>query len=394
MATVTHYIYSHYDPPKEQDKQQEETILASESTQESVAVLDLDQAWEKESAFSAQRQLAAAPRFVPAVLSYDEINNIIGSPHQPPTNEKKVQGKGGHVAGWYRSLARSNPNISPASAPATVMSTPIASGSQTPVEVDGSVPLPKPLIRDKNNWFISNALRSEPPSVPSTPSSTLADILSREPPPSSSQQALKPPVFLAIGPSNRGFTMLERSGWTEGEALGPHVIRQKKRRVSRKGTEVETALGNFQETITKVEEEEMEINYDPDGEVTEVRKVEVVDLTLSDSEDEVDSSEDDNSGAVDEVVTSPAGIALLTPIQTVLKSDRLGIGLKAKTVGPYKESKKRVTHNQAALAAHTRAAEEMRRMKRLHGRGTKAFARAAKAEAEKRRQLIASLNQG
>ncbi|KAI0789762.1 hypothetical protein C8Q75DRAFT_733551 [Abortiporus biennis] len=345
MATVTHYIYSHYDPPKEQDKQQEETILASESTQESVAVLDLDQAWEKESAFSAQRQLAAAPRFVPAVLSYDEINNIIGSPHQPPTNEKKVQGKGGHVAGWYRSLARSNPNISPASAPATVMSTPIASGSQTPVEVDGS-------------------------------------------------QALKLPVFLAIGLSNRGFTMLERSGWTEGEALGPHVIRQKKRRVSRKGTEVETALGNFQETITKVEEEEMEINYDPDGEVTEVRKVEVVDLTLSDSEDEVDSSEDDNSGAVDEVVTSPAGIALLTPIQTVLKSDRLGIGLKAKTVGPYKESKKRVTHNQAALAAHTRAAEEMRRMKRLHGRGTKAFARAAKAEAEKRRQLIASLNQG
>ncbi|KAJ3529900.1 hypothetical protein NM688_g7787 [Phlebia brevispora] len=86
--------------------------------------------------------------------------------------------------------------------------------------------------------------------------------------------------------------------------------------------------------------------------------------------------------------------ALLTPIATVLKSDRLGIGLKAKTVGPYKASKKRVTHNQAALAAHIRANEEMRRRKAITGRGTRGFARLAKAEAEQRRQLLASLNSG
>jgi len=77
-----------------------------------------------------------------------------------------------------------------------------------------------------------------------------------------------------------------------------------------------------------------------------------------------------------------------------LKSDRLGIGLKAQTVGPYKQSKKRVTHNAAALAAHVRANEEMRRVKKLVGRGSKGFARLAKAETEQRRQLLASWNQG
>ncbi len=69
----------------------------------------------------------------------------------------------------------------------------------------------------------------------------------------------------------------------------------------------------------------------------------------------------------------------------------LCIGLKAKTVGPYKVSKKRVTHNRAELAAHIRANEDLRKMKKLMGRGTKAFARQAKAEEEQRNQLLASL---
>lgn len=141
-----------------------------------------------------------------------------------------------------------------------------------------------------------------------------------------------------------------------------------------------------------------------DDDICEVRKVDVIDLTLSDSEEDEDELEDVDDIEMD--ISSDAGTpqssstvpshnptALLTPIATVLKSDRLGIGLKAKTEGPYKASKKRVTHNQAALAAHTKANEEMRRRKALFGRGTKSFARIAKAEAESRQRLLASLKE-
>ena len=65
---------------------------------------------------------------------------------------------------------------------------------------------------------------------------------------------------------------------------------------------------------------------------------------------------------------------------TILKSDRLDIGLKAKTEGPYKQSKKRVTHNQAALASHIRAAEGMRRKRAEVGRGRRGFAKVRRRE--------------
>ena len=72
-------------------------------------------------------------------------------------------------------------------------------------------------------------------------------------------------------------------------------------------------------------------------------------------------------------VSDPCGAqtALLTPLPTMLKSDLLGIGLKANTEGQYRTSVKRVTPNAAALAAHVRPAEDMRR-----GKGRSAFARA------------------
>ncbi|MFV0119362.1 hypothetical protein ACNF3Q_13315, partial [Staphylococcus aureus] len=71
MATVTHYIYSHYDP-------QEKEALQLATGQELTAPQDESDPWQTESAFGAQRRLAAAPRFVPAVVSYDEVNNMIG----------------------------------------------------------------------------------------------------------------------------------------------------------------------------------------------------------------------------------------------------------------------------------------------------------------------------
>lgn len=153
-----------------------------------------------------------------------------------------------------------------------------------------------------------------------------------------------------------------------------------------------------------VKQEEHEVWYDEDGDISEMRTVDVIDLTLSDEEEEDIKQEDassvqltepsTSSSAVDSAMSSHNPRALLTPLPTVLKSDRLGVGLKAKTVGPYRASRKRVTHNEAALAAHVRANEEMRRMKKLMGRGSKGLARLAKAENEQRLRVLASLKDG
>jgi len=82
------------------------------------------------------------------------------------------------------------------------------------------------------------------------------------------------------------------------------------------------------------------------------------------------------------------------PLPTILKSDRLGIGLKTKTEGPYRSSVKRVTHNAvASLAAHPEAAEDMRRTQRELGRGCRAFARAERMEREGRQNMMAYLGE-
>jgi hypothetical protein len=149
------------------------------------------------------------------------------------------------------------------------------------------------------------------------------------------------------------------------------------------------------------------------GEVSEVQNV--IDLTLSDSDSD-SGSEEYHRSMSDPVATitrpdvttepspsplSPTSVpisaydrkALLTPIATVLKSDRLGIGLKAKTVGPYKASQKRVTHNAAALAAHIRNAEEQRKKRMEVGRGRGGFEKLNKREETKRKRMLAYLNE-
>ncbi len=127
--------------------------------------------------------------------------------------------------------------------------------------------------------------------------------------------------------------------------------------------------------------------------------VEVIDLTLSEDEDsenkvEADDGEDSTSTAILSADEDLLGgrTALITPIATTLKADRLGIGLKAKTEGPYHVSKKRITHNKAALAAHIQAAERLRRQKQEIGRGYRSFARASKKESTARQQMLAYMN--
>ncbi|KAI0075092.1 hypothetical protein K474DRAFT_1457746 [Panus rudis PR-1116 ss-1] len=408
MATVAHTIYSRYDP-KDREKLEIATGQRNEEDNivEQIKKADKDveepeeDPWQTESAFGAQRRIAAAPRFVPAIVSYDEINNMMGVPKDffKPKEEKRRD----DVAGWYRSLIRSGtstPALGSNTPPVVTGSAPSAGPSTSPstsaaaVSTPLAAPSPAKPRRTKNDWFISRVLSSAPPSTPATPPTTLADILSREPPPSA-DKPFRPPVFLAIGPSNKGFEMLQRSGWTEGQTLGAHVARP-----ATAPLPAPSIPSAFTSRRVKREEETVYVkqeNIGSDDEIAELRKVEVVDLTLSDSEDEhaefATSLPAAPSSEFAQEDGEPIGTALLTPLPTILKSDRLGIGLKAKTVGPYRESKKKITHNQANLAEHIRSAEEMKRMKKIVGRGSKGFARMAKADEERRRRLIASLNQ-
>ena len=240
--------------------------------------------------------------------------------------------------------------------------------------------------------------------------------------------------------------MLQNQGWSEGEGLGAGSRRNdadgkketlraetdkgKKRMLSGSQSPSASAPGMLptsiplsQEPATKGEEEEEEILIDDDGDdpIVEIRKkahVPMIDLTQSDTESDDEGEDedetDDNNDTIDEndddinsrappptsSTTKTASdddpratqTALLTPLPTVLKSDRLGIGLKAKTEGPYRSSVKRVTHNAAALAAHVKAAEDRRRAQRLLGKGRRAFARADRLERERRQNMLAYLS--
>ena len=97
MATVTHYIYSHYDP-EDREKLERETSQIEEGEAEA-------DPWETVSTFSAQRRVAQAPSFVPAAISYDELNNIIGAPAHPQPAAPQPSSTS-EIGGWYRSLAR------------------------------------------------------------------------------------------------------------------------------------------------------------------------------------------------------------------------------------------------------------------------------------------------
>jgi hypothetical protein len=216
--------------------------------------------------------------------------------------------------------------------------------------------------------------------------------------------------------------MLQNQGWSEGEGLGASsssnqptislggnddaLNRTKKDNVRKRTRLVQ------EEQATEEQGQEVVLVDNDDDPIIEVRKkvhVPIIDLTQSDAEeDEEDDEEDDDNTDDDSSPVPPAmgptaiatnsdpraaQTALLTPLPTVLKSDRLGIGLKAKTEGQYRSSVKRVTHNAAALAAHIKASEDLRRAQRQLGRGRSAFARAERIERERRQNMMAYLSE-
>ncbi|KAF7365139.1 hypothetical protein MVEN_00385200 [Mycena venus] len=362
MATTAYTIYSHYDPAQREHLERETGQRPPEGQG-----IDSADIWDAEAQIAFAKRQLPPPRFVPAVGdSSTSLPKPISRP--PPASD---------VAVWYRSLTETTNGSRPISTPST-----------SAPALPQPVPRP-PERRSKNNWFIMNAITSESEPAPITAApSTLADILARDPPPLPHEKQYKPPVFLALGPANRGFAMLQNSGWSEGEPLGPDVSR----RPPAHPDMIATLGGN-----SKVKGEVLDVpigkqkgNFVP---------AEIIDLTVSDSESEeseaeevVDEDIDNAPVSIGEHAEGSSRKALITPIATVLKSDRLGIGLKAKTVGPYKASQKRITHNAAAMAAHVKAAEALKKQKKLMGRGHRGFARQRKAEETNRRDLLAYMN--
>ena len=360
------------------------------------------QVWQQEASLIFNRPAKPPPQFVPATLPYDGwIQKHAETPK--PNDTSSNNSFGDSLSKWYRSLTSQTTTVARDTSADTIKASHTtlhtSSSSQEPI----ASPVPKPSIRlNKNNWFIMKAIQSEPPSSSvSIPAPTLAEILARDPLPSEGK--FTPPVWIEIGPSNRGYGMLQRSGWNEGEPLGPNVLRRKPVKEVLPDDEIFTTTksrdkgkGHLTSTSLSCQQSNKMDDALDDG-MSELRNTEVIDLTLSDSDSEDSSMKVEDGeleyqdGFTDDIPTDHGGIALLTPIATRLKSDRLGIGLKAKTTGPYKASQKRVTHNAAALAAHIRAAEESRRRMREHGRGRRGHKRQRRKEEEERKAMLASL---
>ncbi|KAJ7069756.1 hypothetical protein C8F01DRAFT_526797 [Mycena amicta] len=316
MATTAYTITSHYDPA-DRERLERETGQYQDSAE----------AWEIEAKLAfKRRRLPPAPRFVPA------SETSVASPREPAPSTSVDD-----VGGWYRQLAR---NENDSKARHIPPSNPSVFAAAAPRIPERKTRIPK----TKNNWFIMNAIESEMESEPApAPTATLADILERDPPPLPHEPQHKHPIWIALGPGNKGFSMLQNSGWVEGQALGHDVARRK-----------------------TIQASELSIHEDTPRQL--------IDLTM---DEEADGGRR----------------ALVTPLGIVLKSDRLGIGLKAKTTGPYKASQKRITHNAKALAAHVRASEEARKEKQRNGCGHRAFARQQRKEESNRRGLLAYMNQ-
>ncbi|KAG5352092.1 hypothetical protein C0989_003891 [Termitomyces sp. Mn162] len=340
--------------------------------------------WEFDPAFNPPP--GPPPRFVPAAftgLDRSSDNRLASSSKRAETLVAN------DVSNWYRSLT-SRRSINESNAQPRPSSLPPDGQNTQPQFIEKS---------NKNNWFILNAIHSNPEAQPTGKASpsTLVDIIARDPPPHPGEKQFKPPIWLGIGPSNRGFAMLRRSGWSEGEPLGLDVVR---RPHFLSDTEM-IDLGKRKEKYVFIKQEIIEVDMDGHDDVTELRQVNIIDLT-TDGDDESlpppgPTLNAEGEARPEENLSKTSNddygrTALLTPIATVLKSDRLGIGLKAKSVGPYKASQKRVTHNAAAFAAHMRAAEESHRKKKLFGRGSRGFSIQQKTNESDRKRLLAYLN--
>ncbi|KAB5595889.1 hypothetical protein CTheo_653 [Ceratobasidium theobromae] len=316
MATEAFRIVSHYTAPGDEDSGtvQKEAILSS----------DIDALWESEagpSNISLKRRIP--PRFVPATGTSSSIERV-------NISEPVARSGTGDIGSWYAGLSRSCTPSQLPDPPTKVTDSPAV---QTPA------PKPRFFRPTKNNWFISRALSNLPADAAPARSSSLADMLEQAPP--SLEKPVQPPVFLHLGPNNRGWGMLRRHGWEEGQPLGL-------------GSAPVTPIGSGPST--------------PGEHSTPTA--------------ESQTGDDTPPANVIEEHQGSSRTALITPIRTTLKVDKRGIGPSSKSM-----PRPAITHSLSDIRI---AAERARRER--DGRGKRGFARAARRETEERSRLFQELN--
>ncbi|KAG8816499.1 hypothetical protein FRC17_000304 [Serendipita sp. 399] len=332
-------------------------------------------------------------QFVPAKSGYDDLGrptDIVQS-----SGDAKVSADGG-IGDWYMSLQRSQPKEP---LPRRVSSTK-SKDKALPVSSEGGLKeVSEPERPMQNNWFrptssVSLQERKQ--------SSSLAEMLRREPP--NPGNPLVPPVYYAIGSTNKGYEMLTKGGWEEGQPLGPAAASTSTSSVQ--GARYSRQVEKKEKWVTLYGSMPKLLVPKADG-----AGVEVVDISREEEESETSSWEDDDDTPMFEQATSEGPAApstieprirsgevskfdkpILTPIPVALKNDRVGLGAEKR--------KRLVTHSSLAIQHHIQQGRinqnhhisEMRRMERDHlrgtyGRGKRAYARKAKEEEEKRKRL-------
>lgn len=376
MSLVCHTIVSRHSPQK--DEISEEEITSDEIS------------WRTSATFAPAQRLHTrpAPSFVPASLEYDEF----GMPKA--TRATTTSASAPDLSSWYRSLTSRAREKLPEKAPLSSFPS-HRSGSRETQEASSwtKTNATEPSF-SKINWFSSMPLQSD--NVTSS-SSSIPDLLERDPPPLPSEPAFMPPVFLFIGPSNIGFNMLQRKGWEEGEGLGSGRIERKGKR----GLGMNKVLKDvFHEHADSKPFSSLSNSRKQRGKqhvidlTVEDGTNEIVDLTLSDDDDsdiDIQGMDHVNDSIPNSAASEHHGITLLTPIATTLKADKLGIGLKSRRRRAAKD--RAITHSPSAIAAHIHASKKNRQLfKKRFGRGSRGFAHAKKKEESDRINLLAYLN--
>jgi len=352
-------------------------------------------------------------RFVPARGEYDELGRLRNSPSLLGSAKSATRAANG-IGDWYSSLQRTHTepprrdNISKPSASSKVQLTHIAESSvrSSPSSVAGP-------SQKRPNWFTTTNTGT----IDTSSQATLADMIRRDPP--NPQNPMTPPVYYAIGPTNRGYEMLSKGGWREGQPLGPRRglgsapsgVDRPPSPSSGESSETEEwktlpgsmpkllvprAMGDGVDVIDLVggEESEEEVPYEDDGKLFKALHLSAsIPPTTPPASEDISPGQEPRHDILDERNASHLDKPLLTPIAVALKNDRAGLGLS--------KNKRLVTHSSLALHQHIQHGKlerrhhisEMRRMERDHrrgqyGRGKRAYARMAKEDAEKRKRMM------
>jgi hypothetical protein len=310
MATTAFRIVSHYEPEQRHD-------TPTESEQDTL--------WRAGPSFS--RRYDKPPKFVASsagIRDEGESLPIVPATAAPVSN---LDSGPPSLADWYKSLER-RPD-----SPRSVRTESESSATASNVKQPSSTPI------SRREWFIKSALNSQQQSAPTYRSSsvysTIGDIITRNPPkplppsPPPKKRSFNGHVWNALGPENRGYGLLQRYGWSEGQGLGVGSLRD-----SQIPTPSQSQSSAIPTQVESSSEGEMVSGGDSYEEPIDLTEDVVIDLTLS-SDDEEAAAEDqtpDNSHRNSQTPPSSelhGRTTLLVPLPIVPKPDRLGIGLKS-----------------------------------------------------------------